>query len=51
MKAEWKDGKYEGLICSCPDEGECNKLESCKGECGCKACHTAYMDYISSARG
>ena len=20
---------------------------SCKGECGCKACHTAYMDFLS----
>ncbi|KKL52570.1 hypothetical protein LCGC14_2284110, partial [marine sediment metagenome] len=21
-----------------------------KGECGCKACHTAYQDYLSTSR-
>jgi putative endonuclease len=35
---------YDGIICTCTDK--CS--DPCKGECGCNACHTSYMDFMSN---
>lgn len=46
-KLELEDNKdcmaWEACTCKseCPEYG-------CKGECGCKACHANYMDFLSS---
>ena len=34
----YANGRYEGIACACASDCE----ESCKGECGCDACLTAY---------
>lgn len=38
----WPNG-YDGVPCTCPDSCD----YACKGECGCKACHDAYQDFLS----
>ena len=51
MKGDWGEyQEYEGIPCTCPDDGPCNDPTPYKGECGCKACHTAYQDYLSTSR-
>ncbi len=35
---------YDGIVCTCTDK--CN--DPCKGECGCNACRTSYMDFMSN---
>lgn len=35
---------YDGVPCTCKD----NCPDPCKGACGCKACHTAYQDFLSN---
>jgi putative endonuclease len=35
---------YDGIICTCTDK--CS--DPCKGACGCNACHTSYMDFMSN---
>lgn len=35
---------YDGLPCTCKDDCPV----PCKGVCGCKACHTAYQDFLSN---
>ena len=42
------DGYYHatpGEMIPCTCEPSC--LGGCKGECGCKACHAAYQDFLS----
>ncbi len=40
--SEEKDWEF-WEVCTCKDDCPLD----CKGECGCKACFTAYMDYLS----
>jgi hypothetical protein len=42
-RQRWENNEYDGIQCTC--KRECDS--DCKGQCGCKACHTAYQDFLS----